>query len=148
MTFMSGLGKAIVVSAFGAAMLVSAGEAVAGKVVAKIDLSEQRMTVTVDGWHYGTWKVSTARRGYRTPTGTWRPKSLQRMHYSKKYHNSPMPYSVFYLGGYAIHGTRATRYLGRPASHGCIRLRTANAATFFDLVKRHGRANTRIKVVY
>ena len=142
------LSRMAVLWALGTGMIVSAGQANAAKVEARIDLSSQRMTVTVNGWHYGTWKVSTARRGYRTPTGSWRPKRLARMHYSKKYYNSPMPYSVFYLGGYAIHGTNAVRRLGRPASHGCIRLRTANARKFFNLVKKHGRRNTRIRVVY
>lgn len=118
------------------------------RVVAQIDLSSQRMSVTVDGWHYATWKVSTARRGYRTPVGTWRPKWLARMHYSRKYHNSPMPHSIFFLGGYAIHGTYAVRRLGRRASHGCIRLHPANARTLFNLVRKHGMRNTRIKIRY
>ena len=116
-------------------------------VVAKIDLSSQRMTVKVNGWYYASWKVSTARRGYRTPVGTWRPKSLQKMHYSKKYHNSPMPNSIFFLGGYAIHGTNATRRLGRPASHGCIRLHPSNAAKLYSLVQKYGKRNTKIRIV-
>ena len=115
-------------------------------VVARIDLSSQRMYVTVNGYSYGSWKVSTARRGYRTPVGNFRPRWLARMHYSKKYYNSPMPHSVFFLGGYAIHGTNAIRRLGRPASHGCIRLHPANAAKFFSLIKRYGKRNTRIRI--
>ena len=35
---------------------------------------------------------------------------------------------------------------GRPASHGCIRLRTANARKFYNLVREHGKARTRIIV--
>ena len=118
----------------------------AARVVAHIDLSTQRMTVTVDGRHYGTWPVSTARRGYTTPRGTYHPKLLKRMHYSRKYDNAPMPYSVFFLGGYAIHGTNAISRLGRPASHGCIRLHPANAAAFFNLIKRYGKRNTIIRI--
>src|SRR5689334_19002262 len=68
-----------------------------------VDISNQTMTVDVDGWTYGRWKVSTARDGYHTPRGTWRPFMLKKMHYSKKYDNSPMPNSIFFLGGYAIH---------------------------------------------
>jgi len=116
------------------------------KVIAHIDLSTQRMTVTVNGRHYGTWPVSTARRGYRTPRGTFRPKFLKRMHYSRKYYNSPMPWSVFFLGGYAIHGTNAISRLGRPASHGCIRLHPANAARLFSLIKQYGKRNTLIRI--
>ena len=119
---------------------------VSAKVVAKIDLSSQNMTVSVNGWPYASWKVSTARRGYRTPIGSWRPKWLARMHYSKKYHNSPMPHSIFFLGGYAIHGTRSIRHLGRRASHGCIRLHPSNAKKLYNLVKKYGMRNTQIKI--
>lgn len=115
-------------------------------VVAKIDLSRQKMNVYVNGRASYSWPVSTARRGYRTPTGTWRPKFLKRMHYSSKYNNSPMPHSVFFYGGYAIHGTDAVRSLGRPASHGCIRLHPSNARRLYHLIRRHGKRNTRIVI--
>ena len=114
---------------------------------ARIDVSNQTMTVS----HYGrvmyTWKVSTARQGYFTPRGTYRPTRMHRMWYSRKYDMSPMPYAVFYRGGYAVHGTGAVKQLGRPASHGCVRLHTANAATFYSLVKQIGPKNTRISIV-
>ncbi len=118
----------------------------AGMVIAKIDKSTQTMRVYVDGNLRHSWKVSTGRRGYNTPTGQWRPKYLKRMHYSRKYNNSPMPYSIFYKGGYAIHGTNVLKRLGRRASHGCIRLHPANAKKLFSLVRRHGKASTRIIV--
>ncbi len=117
-------------------------------VVARVDISEQRLHLYVNGAPYATWRVSTARRGYRTPTGSFRPQSLHRQHYSSRYHNSPMPYSVFFHGGYAIHGTYELRYLGRPVSHGCIRLHPRNAAVLFNLIRRHGASNTRIVVAY
>jgi lipoprotein-anchoring transpeptidase ErfK/SrfK len=60
------------------------------------------------------------------------------MHYSKKYDNAPMPHSIFFRGGYAIHGTYATGALGRPVSHGCVRLSPAHAAQLYDMVKREG----------
>ena len=83
-----------------------------------------------------TWKVSTAKRGYHTPSGTFSPYSLQRMHYSKKYDNAPMPHSIFFSGGYAIHGTPHVGNLGRPASHGCVRLAPANARRLYEIVGR------------
>jgi len=113
----------------------------------EIDLSSQTMAVDVDGWPYGRWKVSTAREGYRTPTGTWRPFMLKKMHYSRKYDNSPMPNSIFFLGGYAIHATYYINQLGRPASHGCVRLHPQNAARLYALVKKHGLKSTRITIV-
>ena len=116
------------------------------RLVAKGDLSTQTMTVIQDGKVRYRWPVSTARSGYVTPTGTWRPKRIHRMWHSRKYDMSPMPYSVFYHGGYAIHGTGAVSRLGRPASHGCVRLHTANAKTFYNLVRRVGMGNTRVVV--
>ena len=50
-----------------------------------------------------------------------------------------MPYSIFFNGGYAIHGSYEISHLGRPASHGCIRLHPENAAVLFELVKEHMR---------
>jgi lipoprotein-anchoring transpeptidase ErfK/SrfK len=113
-----------------------------------IDISAQVMTVEVDGGYYATWKVSTARSGYYTPRGSFRPFLLKRMHYSRKYDNSPMPHSIFFRGGYAIHGTGYIRSLGRPASHGCVRLAPGNAATLYELVQTHGMRNTRIFISY
>lgn len=132
--------------ALAASVFMSPVQATAASVVAQIDLSQQRMNVSVNGRHYASWKVSTARRGYRTPIGSWRPKWLARMHYSSKYNNSPMPHSIFFLGGYAIHGTNYIRRLGRPASHGCIRLHPSHARQLFHLVKRHGMRQTRIRI--
>lgn len=102
-----------------------------------IDLSSQTMHVESSSGSY-SWPVSTARSGYSTPRGYFAPTGLQRMHYSKKYHNSPMPYSIFFRGGYAIHGSYATGMLGRPASHGCVRLSPGNAATLYGIVQREG----------
>ena len=128
------------------AFMFAAPANVYAKIVAKIDLSSQRMYVYVNGKARYKWKISTARRGYRTPIGTYRPGRMHRTYYSRKYYNSPMPHSIFFRGGYAIHGTNAIRNLGRPASHGCVRLHPANARTLFNLVRAHGRAKTRLRV--
>jgi hypothetical protein len=106
-------------------------------VLIEIDLSSQTMHVRSDSGSYD-WRVSTARSGYRTPRGTYRPYQLQRTHFSHKYHMSPMPYSIFFAGGYAIHGTYETASLGRPVSHGCIRLAPGNAARLFHMVQTEG----------
>jgi lipoprotein-anchoring transpeptidase ErfK/SrfK len=134
-----------------AGLLVAAGLAAAAPVqaatlVAQVSLSSQTMTVTKYGRVLYSWPVSTARRGYVTPRGSWRPTRMHKMWRSRKYDNAPMPYSVFYHGGYAIHGTSYVNGLGRPASHGCVRLRTTNAAEFYALVREVGPGNTRIVV--
>lgn len=110
-----------------------------------ISKSKQMMQVDSDQGSY-QWPVSTARRGYYTPTGTFTPYSLQPMHYSRKYDNSPMPHSIFFSGGYAIHATPHVGNLGRPASHGCVRLSPANATTLYNIVK-NDRNNTTIRIV-
>jgi len=112
-----------------------------------VDISDQSMRVEVGGWTYGRWKVSTAREGYYTPRGSWRPFMLKEMHYSKKYDNSPMPHSIFFLGGYAIHATGYTRQLGQPASHGCVRLHPQHAKKLYALIQKHGLKVTRITIV-
>ena len=76
-------------------------------ITAKIDISEQRMRVYVNGRQKYTWKISTGRSGYRTPTGNYRPQRMYRRYFSTKYNNAPMPHSVFFRGGYAIHGTKS-----------------------------------------
>ena len=137
----------LLAAAFVAMLFGATSPGWAAKLEARIDISSQTMTVVKSGRVLYRWKVSTARKGYITPRGSWRPTRLHRMWYSRKYDMSPMPYSVFYRGGYAIHGTGAVKSLGRPASHGCIRLHTANAAQFYSLVKQVGPSNTRITVV-
>jgi len=118
------------------------------QVVATINLSSQRMNVYVDGAPRYNWAVSTARRGYRTPVGTFRPTAVVRYHRSTIYSGSPMPYSIFFLRGYAIHGSYEIKDLGRPASHGCVRLHPSNAAALYSLVRQHGAGNTVIKIGY
>ncbi len=112
----------------------------------RIDLSKQKMDVIVVGYHEYTWDVSTARRGYKTPTGDFRVNWMTPMHYSEQYDMSPMPHSIFFNEGIAIHGTEETKRLGRPASHGCIRLHPDNARTLYQLVKIYGIGNTKISV--
>src|ERR1700712_5326234 len=111
-----------------------------------VDKSRQRMAVMVDGEARYQWAVSTGRAGHGTPSGTYRPQRLARAWFSRAYYNSPMPHSIFSHGGYAIHGSYDTRRRGGPASHGCIRLHPANAATLFALVQREGAGNTRIEI--
>lgn len=115
-------------------------------VVAKIDVSKQRMNVIVNGKVAYTWKVSTGRGRYRTPRGSFSPGRMHKRYFSKKYRGAPMPNSIFFYKGYAIHGTNHISRLGRPASHGCIRLHPSNAKKLFSLVKRHGKSNTKIRI--
>jgi hypothetical protein len=132
-------------SVVAAVFMLAAGAAAQAGIVVTVDKSAQQLTVQVNGITRHSWPVSTARWGYRTPVGTYRPERLERQWFSRKYHWSPMPHSIFFHHGYAIHGSTEVSRLGRPASHGCIRLHPSNAAVLFELV-RQNFGNTRIVV--
>lgn len=104
------------------------------------------MYVRVDGQTTLSWPVSTARKGYRTPIGIYAPTRMYTRYFSKKYHGSPMPHSIFFYGGYAIHGTNEVKHLGQTASHGCVRLHPDNAKRLYSLVKSNGTKTTSIRV--
>ncbi|CAN7465356.1 L,D-transpeptidase [Pararhizobium sp. LjRoot238] len=127
-------------------MQIHSPSAFAANLIANISLSSQTMTVSQNGVVRYRWKVSTARKGYVTPQGSWSAKWLSRNHRSRKYDDAPMPYAVFFNGGYAVHATFDLKRLGRPASHGCIRLHPENAAEFFSLASQYGLKNTKIVV--
>jgi lipoprotein-anchoring transpeptidase ErfK/SrfK len=132
-----------------AAAAVAAGLALTparAGVVVQIDKSSQRMAVSVDGAMRYNWPVSTGRRGYGTPTGVFHPQMMARRWFSRRYYNSPMPHSIFFYHGFAIHGTGDISRLGGPASHGCVRLHPSHAAALFALVARNGPRNTRIVI--
>lgn len=115
-------------------------------VVAKVDVSEQKMRVYSNGKHLYTWSVSTARKGKWTPRGTWSAKHLSRHHKSSLYNNAPMPYSIFYSGNFAIHGTNNISRLGRPASAGCVRLHPEHAAVLFNMTRNVGLKNMKVVI--
>jgi L,D-transpeptidase catalytic domain len=115
-------------------------------ILISVDKSTQQMSVSVDGVPRYRFAVSTGRAGYGTPNGTYHPQRLAASWFSKLYYNSPMPHSIFFHGGYAIHGSYDINRLGGPASHGCIRLHPANAGALFDLVKSEGMTATTIVV--
>jgi len=115
-------------------------------VVAHIYIGSQHVTVDVNGYRYGDWVISSGGHGYHTPRGLFGVQRMARVYFSKKYDNSPMPYSVFFSGGNAIHGTNHLRSLGHPASHGCVRLHPTHAAQLYALVEQFGAKRTRIIV--
>jgi hypothetical protein len=111
----------------------------------EIDKSAQRMTVTQDGARVYTWPVSTGIRGYDTPGGSYKPFRMEKDHFSREWDDAPMPHSIFFTKqGHAIHGTTHGKAIGRPASHGCVRLGLENARVLFNLVKQEGMANTHV----
>jgi lipoprotein-anchoring transpeptidase ErfK/SrfK len=126
-----------------AALVAMTGVAKAEDVIITVDISDQIMLVETPTDYY-EWNVSTGRKGYNTPRGVFQPYHMAKMHYSRKYDNAPMPNSIFFLDGYAIHATDAINNLGRPASHGCIRLHPQNAKWLYRIVSEYGKENTTI----
>jgi len=127
-------------------VLLSAVDHANAAIVVQISRATQTMEVIVDGVPRYEWAVSTGRRGLPTPGGVYHPQRLAARWFSRKYYNSPMPHSIFFRGGIAIHGTYETAYLGRPVSHGCVRLQPANASVLFGLVEEEGLGATTIVV--
>ena len=124
-----------------------AGAAAAAGVQISINKVSQKMTVTVDGVEKYVWLVSTGASGYSTPSGSYTPFRMEPDHYSKEWDDAPMPHSIFFTPtGHAIHGSPHTKRLGRPVSHGCVRLAPDNAATLYALVEKAGMKNTRVIV--
>jgi hypothetical protein len=136
--------RAIAITAFSALLCLAAPAK--AEVLVSISKSQQQMTVSIDGARTYHWAVSTGRPGYDTPSGGFRATRLERVYYSKKFDDAPMPNSVFFYGGYAIHGTYEESKLGSPVSHGCVRLARANAETLYALVRARGMSNTRVVV--
>ena len=120
----------------------------ASNLVARVSISEQRMQVFHGGRLIHEWPVSTARTGKITPTGQFTAQWLSRNHRSSLYNNAPMPYSIFYDGNYAVHGTDQINRLGRPASAGCVRLHPDNARVLFEMARQEGLENTQIIVMH
>lgn len=137
------LGRLLLALAAGLVLLAFAPAR--AEVLISIDKNKQQMTVTVDGAERYVWPVSTGTRRYDTPAGEFRPFRLARHHFSREWDDAPMPYSIFFTqDGHAIHGSFERRRLGRPASHGCVRLAPENAAVLFALVKEQGVKNARV----
>jgi lipoprotein-anchoring transpeptidase ErfK/SrfK len=115
-------------------------------VIVHIDRFNQTMTVVVDGAPRYRWRISTGRPGLGTPGGTFHPQRLARSWFSRRYDNSPMPHSIFFTGGIAIHGSYEVSRLGRAVSHGCVRLDPGHATVLYDLVQHEGTGRTTIVV--
>ncbi|ROQ82324.1 L,D-transpeptidase-like protein [Streptomyces sp. CEV 2-1] len=102
--------------------------------IACVDLTRQISWIQ-DGkkLKFGPVPVRTGRDKYETRTGAkkiyWRHKN----HVSSIYHVS-MPYSQFFDGGQAFHAV-GVKMWNPPGSHGCVNMRTADAKSYWNLLK-------------
>jgi L,D-transpeptidase-like protein len=121
------------------------GSAAQANIAITVDKNSQTMTIAVDGVERYHWPVSTGIPSYETPNGSYRAFRMEEDHYSKEFDDAPMPHSIFFTKiGHAIHGTDYESKLGTPASHGCVRLSKAHAATLYALVEKQGVLNTTV----
>src|SRR5712691_12411302 len=128
-----------------AGLALFASNVAQASVAITVDKNNQMMIVAVDGVERYHWPVSTGIPSHETPTGSFRTFRMEEDHYSKEFDDAPMPHSIFFTKiGHAIHGTDSVNRLGSPASHGCVRLSRANAATLYALVQEQGVLNTTV----
>lgn len=110
----------------------------------EVSIKEQKVYVYRDDQLIYTFTCSTSLSGILMPPnehpdyihdniGIYQVLSKDRNHWSKQY-NCTMPWAIHYHGGHYIHATDKISELGKPASHGCIRLHPKNAKILFDLV--------------
>ncbi|HEY8978620.1 MAG TPA: L,D-transpeptidase [Streptomyces sp.] len=106
--------------------------------VACVDLSRQLMWVQ-QGKRilYRPVPVRSGRDGYETRTGTHRVYLRHKDHRSSLYNRSPMPYSQFFDGGQAFHGSYGNLFKG--GSHGCVNLRVSDARKLWGVLKKGDR---------
>ena len=107
------------------------------KIMIFVDIDNQRMKVTNNNGQTFWWTVSSGRDGFETPTGSFSVQRLDANHFSDEYDQAPMPYAIFFHEGFAIHGTYQGG-LGRPLSHGCVRLAVPNARLLYSWVEQYG----------
>ncbi len=115
-----------------------------------VDLTRQRLEVKSPKLNT-EFKISSGLLPAHGTPGSGKcygPDSVESMHYSSLYNNAPMPNTVFFNGNIALHGTSAANeaLLGKPASHGCVRLSRANSRIVFNLVRENGKPNVVICV--
>ena len=123
----------------------SAASTKGSSVLIAIDKTTQKMSVFIEGTKKYDWRVSTGRPGYSTPSGTYTATSMNEVWYSKEWDNAPMPHAIFFMtDGHAVHGSYEVKSLGKPVSHGCVRIAPENASILYALVGKNGLKNTQV----
>lgn len=103
---------------FSTAFALQGGEPVTKRV--EVDKTQQVLRAYEGDRLVFQSRISTGKWDRSTPNGNFAVGIKHIMHYSRRYNNAPMPFSVQVNGNIFIHGF--TSVPARPASHGCIRL--------------------------
>ena len=105
-----------------------------GALVITVDLEARVISAFRDGHEIGTAVALLGTQSHPTPLGTFPVLNKSRQHFSRKYDNAPMPYSLWLTNtGIAIHGSPV---MNGYASHGCIGVPDDFAAKLFAATKR------------
>jgi LysM repeat protein len=99
-----------------------------------VDISSQRLTAYQGNTPVFSALVSTGLP--RTPTVIGRFKVYTKLRSTRMrgpgYDLPGVPYTMYFYKGYGIHGTYWHNNFGRPMSHGCVNMRTQDAAWLFS----------------
>lgn len=99
----------------------------------EINLSSQRLIAWEGSLPVYAVIISTGKAATPTPTGVF---AIQTRHRSTRmqgedYDVPDVPYTMYYYGGYAIHGAYWHNRFGTPVSHGCINVAVDHARWLF-----------------
>jgi lipoprotein-anchoring transpeptidase ErfK/SrfK len=112
---------------------VPADKSQSGKWI-EIDLSDQRLYAHEGQKTVMKAVVSTGTRYYPTVTGRFKIYAKYRAtRMTGPGYNLPnVPWTMYFYRGYAIHGTYWHNNFGRPMSHGCVNMKTAEAKRLYQ----------------
>jgi lipoprotein-anchoring transpeptidase ErfK/SrfK len=99
-----------------------------------VDLSYQTLYAYVDDQVVASFLVSTGLPATPTVTGQYYVyvKHLYADMIGPGYYLLDVPYTMYFYDGYGIHGTYWHDNFGQPMSHGCVNMRTSEAAWLYD----------------
>jgi len=96
------------------------------------DRRNHQVTLWRSGRLWNTWLVRGGSSGTRTRTGDFTVFRRDRHHRSTLF-GSPMPYSQFFSGGQALHGSRTMMDPYQGHSHGCVNMYVEDARQLWSL---------------
>lgn len=99
----------------------------------QIDLRRQRLIAWEGETPIYAVLVSTGKSATPTPTGSFAVQSRYRFAHmqGEDYDVDDVPYTMYFTGGYAIHGAYWHHRFGTPVSHGCVNVAVNHARWLF-----------------
>ncbi|MBD1939242.1 L,D-transpeptidase [Microcoleus sp. FACHB-68] len=100
----------------------------------EIDLAKQRLVAWEGDKSVYAIVISTGKDGTPTPTGTFAVQTKHRVARMQgdDYDVPDVPFTMYYYGGYAIHGAYWHNKFGTPVSHGCTNVAVNHAEWLFN----------------